>query len=188
MRYFTSICTPNCCKRYSKLPKHGKCANDKIKHLPFGLLYYPFKHIKWLSDWIPRETCYITPVFTLKTLTTIIERKKFRSCHKYVLFTWQVYTYLWWFAVTGSSSSVFWISLGIFRNSTLFSIIFGIGFKGRFILLESQSMRGFFPLMDAIKSSSNPKHTPSIGKWSDKSFIWKNVFFLRMKWIFVSVN
>jgi len=49
-------------------------------------------------------------------------------------------------------------------NNTLFSSIVGISFSGKFTLLELQRIRGFFPPMDAIKRSSNPRQIPTIGK------------------------
>ncbi|KAE9535927.1 hypothetical protein AGLY_007828, partial [Aphis glycines] len=63
--------------------------------------------------------------------------------------------------VTGSVSSIFRTSFGIVLNNTLFSSIDGIRFRGKFMLLESQCVRGFFPSMDAIRRSSNPRQIPS---------------------------
>lgn len=53
---------------------------------------------------------------------------------------------------------------GILLNNTLFSSIVGIRFRGKFMSLESQGVNGFFPSMETIKRSSNPKQIPSIGK------------------------
>jgi len=56
-------------------------------------------------------------------------------------------------------------------NNTLFSSIVGIRFRGKFISLESQLARGFFPSMDAMRRSSNPRQIPRIGNRSPLSFI-----------------
>jgi len=66
--------------------------------------------------------------------------------------------------VTGSVSNMFRISFGIVLNNTLLSSIVGIKFSGKFTLFELQRIRGFFPPMDEIKRSSNPRQIPSIGK------------------------
>lgn len=55
--------------------------------------------------------------------------------------------------MTGSVSRIFRTSFGIVLNNTLFSSIDGIRFRGKFMLLESQSVNGFFHQWKQLKEA-----------------------------------